>query len=365
MQYKLIEGLLKKIWGRWLDRRGVDSSLRRRQWFFIGFGILLLIAGLFGWLLMEKHARVLQTPLRIGNAPILLVVKPGMNLQSIAIELSDRDVFSHSTHLVWESIRQGIAGQIKIGEYQLEPGLTPRGLLDKLIEGTVLQRTLTIIEGWSFKELLYAIRTNKYLTHTLEEGLANDVIMERIGLPGIHPEGRFYPDTYHFPLGTLDIAFLERAYFTMEQKLAEAWAQRAKKLPYKNSLEALTLASIVEKETGNSGERAHIAGVFVNRMQLGMRLQSDPTVIYGMGASFNGNIRRSDLRKPTLYNTYTEDGLPPTPIAMPGSAAIHAALHPIMGKDLFFVSKGDGSHYFSSTFEEHKRAVTRYQLQRK
>nr|VFK53819.1 MAG: UPF0755 protein [Candidatus Kentron sp. TC] len=307
----------------------------------------------------------MRTPLHIGDDTALLVIKSGMSLHGIATELSERNILPHPIHLVWEAIWQGITGKVKIGEYRIEAGLTPRGLLHKLIEGKVLQRTLTIIEGWSFKELMHAIRTNEYLTHTLEENLTDEAIMERIGLPNNHPEGRFYPDTYHFPLGAPDITFLERAYRTMEKRLADAWAKRSENLPYQTPLEALTLASIVEKETGNPDERARIAGVFVYRLRLGMRLQSDPTVIYGMGESFTGNIRRSDLRKPTPYNTYTEHGLPPTPIAMPGSAAIHAALHPTIGKDLFFVAKGDGSHHFSATFDEHKRAVARYQLRRK
>nr|VFJ98003.1 MAG: UPF0755 protein [Candidatus Kentron sp. LFY] len=348
----------------WLDQCGTRLFRNQWRWFVIG-GVLLSIVGSLGWLLIERHARVLQTPLHIDGDAALLVVKPGMSLRSIAVELSDRNILPHPAHLIWEAVRRGIARKIKIGEYRLEPGLTPRELLDKLIEGKVLQRTLTIIEGWNFRELMRAVRANEYLTHTLEEDLTDEDIMERIGLPGRSPEGCFYPETYHFPLGTLDVTFLERAYLTMEKRLAEAWADRAEGLPYRNPSEALVLASIVEKETGNPAERSRIAGVFVHRLRLGMRLQSDPTVIYGMGESFTGNIRRSDLKRPTPYNTYTKDGLPPTPIAMPGGAAIHAALHPMVGKDLFFVAKGDGSHYFSATFDEHKRAVARYQLRRK
>nr|VFK13648.1 MAG: UPF0755 protein [Candidatus Kentron sp. LPFa]VFK31119.1 MAG: UPF0755 protein [Candidatus Kentron sp. LPFa] len=359
----LIARLLGRIRNR-LNRPGTRFLRNGGRWFIIG-GVLLLIVASSGWLLFERHARVMQIPLHIDGDAVLLVVKPGMSLRGVAMELSERNILPHPIHLVWEAVWQGITGKVKIGEYRIEPGLTPSGLLDKLIEGKILQRALTIIEGWSFKELMHAIRTSEYLTHTLEEDLSDEVIMERIGRPGEHPEGRFYPDTYHFPLGMPDVTFLERAYRTMEKRLADAWTKRAEKLPYQTPLEALTLASIVEKETGNPDERARIAGVFVYRLQLGMRLQSDPTVIYGMGESFTGNIRRSDLRKSTPYNTYTEDGLPPTPIAMPGSAAIHAALHPMVGKDLFFVAKGDGSHYFSATFAEHKRAVARYQLRGK
>nr|VFJ52353.1 MAG: UPF0755 protein [Candidatus Kentron sp. FW] len=338
-------------------------SVGRRRVLIIG-GVLLLTAGAVGWLISE-HTRWLEAPLHIGDEAILLVVKPGMSLRAIAMDLSERNVLPHPTYLVWEAIRRGIADQIKVGEYRLVSGLTPQGLLDALVRGKVLQRTLTIIEGWNFKDLMRTIRTNEYLTHTLEEKLTDEAIMERIGFPGHHPEGRFYPDTYYFPLGTPDVTFLERAYLTMERKLAEAWKQRAKNLPYRNPSEALTLASIIEKETGKPEERTHIAGVFVHRLRRGMRLQSDPTVIYGLGESFTGDLRYSHLRKPTPYNTYTEDGIPPTPIAMPGGAAIHAALHPAATKDLFFVAKGDGTHEFSATYEEHKRAVARYRLYQK
>ena len=362
MWYKSSERLSGSMHGNRLN--GIGPARSKRRWVLSIGSILLLIAGLSGWLFSE-YTKVLKTPLRIGDEGVLLVVKPGMSLRGIAMELSDRDVFSHPTYLIWEAVRRGIADKIKVGEYQLSHGSTPQGLLDALVRGKVLQRTLTIIEGWNFRELMYAIRTNEYLAHTLEENLTDETIMERVGLSGLHPEGRFFPDTYYFPRGTLDTAFLKRAYLTMEKRLAEAWAQRAGKLPYRTPSEALTLASIIEKETGKPEERTRIAGVFVRRLQQGIRLQSDPTVIYGMGKSFTGNIRRTDIKNPTPYNTYTEHGLPPTPIAMPGGAAIYAALHPAVGDDLFFVAKGDGSHQFSATFKEHKRAVTRYQLRRK
>ena len=189
--------------------------------------------------------------------------------------------------------------------------------------------------------------------------------MEQLGLPGVHPEGRFYPDTYHFPRGTSDAAFLTRAYATMERRLNDEWNNRAENLPFGTPYEALILASIVEKETGKPEERARIAGVFVRRLQKRMRLESDPTVIYGMGEAFDGNIRRADLKRPTPYNTYVHKKLPPTPIAMPGGDAIHAVMHPEMRGELFFVAKGDGSHHFSATFDEHRRAVAEYQLRRR
>nr|VFJ68590.1 MAG: UPF0755 protein [Candidatus Kentron sp. FM]VFJ69008.1 MAG: UPF0755 protein [Candidatus Kentron sp. FM]VFK17565.1 MAG: UPF0755 protein [Candidatus Kentron sp. FM] len=330
------------------------------------FGVLLLLAAALtaGWLAMER-TRVLEGALSIGDEPILLVVSPGMSLQGIARELSGRGVLSHPRYLVWEARWQGSANRIKAGEYRLEPGLTPRRLLDRLVRGKVLQRSLTIVEGWNFTELMAAVRASEYLTHTLEDDSAHGLIMERLDHPGQHPEGRFFPDTYHFPRGTTDIAFLQRAHTTMAKRLAAQWRQKAEGLPYRTPDEALILASIIEKETGKLAEVARVAGVFVRRLQRGMRLQSDPTVIYGMGTAFTGNIRRADLTRPTPYNTYTIRRLPPTPIAMPGEAAIHAALHPAPGKELYFVAKGDGGHQFSATLVEHNRAVARYQLRRK
>nr|VFJ86426.1 MAG: UPF0755 protein [Candidatus Kentron sp. H]VFJ88299.1 MAG: UPF0755 protein [Candidatus Kentron sp. H]VFJ95515.1 MAG: UPF0755 protein [Candidatus Kentron sp. H] len=337
----------------------------RNKMIFLPAGVLLLVVGLTAGGLLTEHGRVLDSALSIGERPILLAVPPGMTLRGVARALSERGVISHPKHLVWEARWRGTATRIKAGEYELEPGLTTRGFLDKLVRGKVLQRTLTLVEGWNFARLMAAVRASEYLTHTLADDATDEAIMERLGFPGQHPEGRFYPDTYYFPRGTTDIDFLERAHATMARKLAEKWEQRAGGLPYRTPGQALVLASIIEKETGKPEERARIAGVFVRRLEQGMRLQSDPTVIYGMGASFTGNIRRADLTRPTPYNTYTRRGLPPTPIAMPGGAAIHAALHPAQGEALYFVAKGDGSHEFSPTLARHNLAVARYQLRRR
>jgi UPF0755 protein len=218
-----------------------------------------------------------------------------------------------------------------------------------------------LIEGQTFKEMLALIRTNDNLVHILD-GAGAQEIMTRLGHAGENPEGRFLPDTYHFPQGTTDLSFLQRAYNAMEHCLAEQWAKRDAGLPLNSPYEAVTLASIVEKETGLAEERPRIAGVFIRRLQKGMRLQTDPTVIYGLGKRFDGDLRASDLRADTPYNTYTRDGLPPSPIAMPGIASIRAVLHPAKGDALYFVAKGNGSHYFSRTLKEHEDAVQKFQL---
>ncbi len=233
--------------------------------------------------------------------------------------------------------------------------------MDQILSGKVIQYSITIVEGWNIYQLLDVLKADPHIKQTLQ-GLSHKQIMQRIGYPEMHPEGRFYPDTYHFPKGLTDVEFLQRAYGAMQQKLAAEWEKRAVGLPYKTPYEALIMASIVEKETGLPSERQAIAGVFVRRLEKRMRLQTDPTVIYGLLPNFDGNIRRRDLRRDTPYNTYRRRGLPPTPIAMPGGDAIHAALHPADGDKLYFVSRGDGSHHFSATLEEHNRAVIKYQL---
>jgi UPF0755 protein len=234
-------------------------------------------------------------------------------------------------------------------------------LLNKIVAGEVEQFFLTIVEGWTFRQMLAAVHQHPEIDKKLAE-LNDEEIMRTLNLPAVHPEGQFMPDTYHFPDGTTDIQFLKRGWKAMQDYLHAQWQQRDEGLPLKSPYEALILASIVEKETGLARERPEIAGVFVRRLQKGMKLQTDPTVIYGIGPQFDGNIRRKDLRKDTPYNTYTRYGLPPTPIALPGKAAIKATLHPADGNSLYFVAKGDGSHQFSDTLDEHNRAVRRFQL---
>jgi UPF0755 protein len=234
-----------------------------------------------------------------------------------------------------------------------------------MVKGKVRQYSLTLVEGWTFWQMLEQVRQSEILQHTLT-GKSDEQIMTAIGHHGEHPEGRFYPDTYHFPKGLNDVQFLKRAYDEMQQRLQKAWRQRAVGLPFDSPYEALIMASIVEKESALPSERTRIAGVFINRLRKGMRLQTDPTVIYGLGRNFDGDIRFRDLRRDTPYNTYTRRGLPPTPIAMPGQGAIDAVMNPDTTNYLYFVARGDasGSHVFSETLEEHEAAVNKYQRKR-
>jgi len=242
--------------------------------------------------------------------------------------------------------------------------MRPIDLTALLVSGRAVLHELRLVEGWRFDEALAAVRQHAALQQTMPQADAAK-LMKALGHGELHPEGRFYPDTYHFPRGTTDVAFLRRAFDTMQSALDVEWPRRAEGLPYLVPGDALTLASIVERETGATSERAEIAGVFVRRLQLGMRLQTDPSVIYGLGATFDGNLRKRDLLADTPYNTYTRRGLPPTPICLPGRAALQAALHPAPGKTLYFVARGDGSHQFSATIAEHDAAVRKYQLRRR
>lgn len=324
---------------------------------------LAVLAGLAGgWLAMDAR-RVLQSPMTIPPGGFVYELESGTTLRQMAAELAEAGVLSKPRYLVWQARLDGRAGAVKAGEYEIRPGTTPLALLDQLIEGKVVQHALTVVEGWTFAQLMQSIAAHRALDHTLTD-LSPDAVMERIGYPGVHPEGRFFADTYHFPRHTTDRDFLRRAYDRMSEFLAAAWPARAENLPLASPEEALVLASIVEKETGTPQERPLIASVFVNRLRKGMRLETDPSVIYGMGEAFDGNLRRADLRRDTAYNTYTRKGLPPTPIAIPGAASIRAVLHPARDDALFFVATGDGSHHFSDTYDEHREAVERYQLGR-
>ena len=253
---------------------------------------------------------------------------------------------------------------LKAGEYQLNPGLTSSELLAVLVSGKAKQYSITFPEGWTFKQIHKEINHNSKIKHTLDK-LADTAILAQLGGNENHPEGLFFPDTYHFDKNTTDISLLQRAYFKMQQTLKEEWENRASDLPLKTPYEALILASIVERETGAPSERQAIAGVFIRRLRKGMLLQTDPTVIYGMGENYKGDIRYKDLKTATPYNTYVIKGLPPTPIAMPGKEAIHAALHPAAGNSIYFVSRGNGSHVFSATLKDHNHAVNTYQRKSK
>lgn len=251
-----------------------------------------------------------------------------------------------------------------MGEYALKKNMSQNEILSLFVSGRVITYPLTLLEGWNFSQFREILKKSKNLKQTVAD-LSNQEIMTRLGRNGLHPEGYFYPDTYFYSAGSTDFTILKNAFERMQSRLDQQWQAREKGLPYKSRYEALIMASIVEKETGQASERPVIAGVFINRLRIGMRLQTDPTVIYGMGNIFKGNIRKKDLRKDTPYNTYTRNGLPPTPIAMPGDDAIYAALHPAKTNALFFVARGDGSHVFSKTLKDHNKAVRKYQLKKK
>lgn len=288
-------------------------------------------------------------------------VQPGGSLRLVAAQLHAQGVLPQPLDLVLLARLRGDADAIRAGEYRVEPGTSVAALLELLKSGKVVMHSLTLVEGWTFAQVLMSVEGDAALSHTLDASDAA-TIMSKLGHAGENPEGRFYPNTYQFPKGTSDIAFLERAYHTMQDHLDIAWHMRAPGLPYKSPDDALIMASIIEKETAQPQERGQIAGVFVRRLQKGMKLQTDPTVIYGLGAQYHGKITYKDLRTDTPYNTYTRSGLPPTPICMPSLASIEAALHPTPGDSLYFVARGDGTHQFSATLAEQTAAVQKYQI---
>jgi UPF0755 protein len=330
---------------------------------FLGYALVVVAIAVLATtaVTLKQYQDFKQTPLAVSESGMVYEFPAGTSLKQLAYDLQRRGITGHPHYLMWLGRELDLAHRLQAGEYQLTPGMTPESLLRKLAGGEVIQHSVTLIEGQTFREMLAFIKGSNLLVHTLD-GVSTEELMRRLGHDGENPEGRFLPDTYHFPLGTTDLAFLQRAYAAMERFLAESWAGRDAGLPLNTPYEALTLASIVEKETGLAEERPVVAGVFIRRLQKGMRLQTDPTVIYGLGERFDGNLRAADLRGDTPYNTYTRDGLPPTPIAMPGAASIRAVLHPDTGDALYFVSKGNGSHYFSRTLKEHESAVQKYQL---
>jgi UPF0755 protein len=326
-------------------------------------GILIFVVSIllaWGWM---EYDEFVEKPLDLPEAGVSYTLQQGMTVRSLAEDLQQRGMLDKPLLLRFLARWRGQASKLKAGEYFLPAGTTPPKLLEILSSSHVIQYALTIIEGWTFEQLMAAVRSDPVLVPTLSE-IANDQVMQHLGFGEKHPEGWFFPDTYHFPRGTTDAAFLKRAYTRMESVLDQAWQERDEGLPLRSPYEALILASIIERETGQPEERRRIAGVFIRRLQRGMLLQTDPTVIYGMGEGFDGNIRKRDLSSDTPYNTYLHKGLPPTPIAMPSGAAIQAALHPEPGKSLYFVATGNGGHHFSATLEEHNQAVRKYQLKR-
>ena len=327
----------------------------------IGIGLLLILCAAIAWV-WQDYQGFLAQPI-VSQKPVIFDIAKGSSFQSIVKQLDTQvGLQNPKIERLWFKIlarQQGLINQLKAGEYLLPVGLTPKKFLLLLSSGITRQHSITFPEGWTFKQIRQALVADKNLKQTLTE--LNDIdILQKLGSDYTHPEGLFFPDTYHFAKHSTDLAILQQAYQKMQQVLSEQWANKAEGLPIKTPYEALILASIVEKETGVSSERPAIAGVFIRRLNKGMRLQTDPTVIYGMGDSYQGNIRKKDLQTLTTYNTYKIDGLPPTPIAMPGVEAINAVLHPAKGKSLYFVANGDGSHNFSATLAEHNRAVQAY-----
>lgn len=327
------------------------------------FVTVLVVAA--GGLALKDFQRYRQYPLAIEQVDTIQV-EPGTTLTGLLRAWQDAGWLQHDRDIWWLRIHQRFQKDtrpIQAGEYALRPGLTLRAAVQQLQRGDVLQYEFTILEGWNIRQLRHALGQAEGLvakTHELDDA----ALMQALDRSGQHPEGRFLPETYAYIRGFSDLDLLRRAAEAMDRTLAATWAMRAADLPLNSPEEALILASIVEKETGLAAERARIAGVFTSRLRIGMRLQTDPTVIYGIGSSFDGDLRRRDLRTDTPYNTYTRRGLPPTPIAMPGEAALLAAVQPLEQGEFYFVSRGDGSHQFSATLEQHQQAVRRYQLKR-
>lgn len=321
------------------------------------FAVVLLVAVLATGYLVYAW---LNEPFALAAESVDLEVEPGSNPREVALQVQQSGVSVEPALLYWWFRLSGQARQIKAGNYELATGTTPMSLLGKLVRGEEALRSITLVEGWNFRQVREALSKAEQLK-SVTDGLPVDELMRQVGRLGVPPEGRFYPDTYTYAKGSTDLALLQRAARAMDKKLEAAWSQRASQTPLKSPDEALILASIVEKETGRANERAQIAAVFANRLRIGMRLQTDPTVIYGLGAAFDGNLRKVDLLADTPWNTYTRSGLPPTPISMPGRGALLAAVQPAESKALYFVARGDGSSHFSATLDEHNRAVNKYQ----
>lgn len=332
--------------------------MKALSWAAALLAILIAGAGLaFGL----SYRAYLESPLAVPDSGLILVVEKGQSFSGVARELAASGALARPRWLELHARFTGAAERIQAGEYRIPMGTTPESLLEQLVSGEVILHAFTLVEGWNRWELMRALADAPELRHTLTEDDWPAFLAE-LGAAASSPEGLFLPETYRFPANTSDREILTQAFELMNETLEAAWENRAVGLPLTSSYEALTLASIIEKETAKADERAEIAGVFVRRLNKGMRLQTDPTVIYGIGPDFNGNLTRKDLRTDTPYNTYRRHGLPPTPIAMPGRDAIVAALNPADGETLFFVATGlgDGSHSFSVTKEEHDAAVERY-----
>jgi UPF0755 protein len=337
----------------------VFPSWPRRLLLALAALTLILGPALYG--VYADYRVFLDTPLGVPTGGLTLELKPGMGVSDLVRELRrPPGLLRSGPYLEAHARLNRLASRLKAGEYALTPGVTPRGLLDQIVAGRVIQHELTVVEGWTFRQLRRALAEHPKIKQTLRDATDAD-LMARLGRPGEYPEGRFLPDTYRFPAGFTDEAFLRRALVAMDRQLNMAWNRRSPDSPLTDPYQALILASIVEKETAVAAERPRIAGVFARRLRRGMLLQTDPTVIYGLGEAFDGNLRRADLSRDHPYNTYLHAGLPPTPIALPGADALAAAVNPAPGDALYFVATGQGGHVFSRTLDEHNRAVRQYQ----
>lgn len=318
--------------------------------------LVLVAASLFvGW-----FAYHVQDPVQIPITPYELSIKPGSSLRTVAKQLAGAGALHDTWSFILLSRLMGYSSLLKAGDYELTESISPWQLLKRVTNGDVNQSEVRFIEGWTFSQLRKTLNEHPALRHDTA-GLTDFEVMQLIGASETMAEGLFSPDTYYFVRGNSDVAILKRAYHAMQNNLNAAWAGRATNLPLTDSYQALILASIVEKETGRESDRTNVAGVFINRLRIGMRLQTDPTVIYGLGDKFDGNLRKKDLLTDQEYNTYTRSGLPPTPIALPGMASIQAALNPAKTSSLYFVGKGNGESHFSSNLTDHNRAVSKYQ----
>lgn len=323
-----------------------------RRWLWLGvWCVALLGAGAAWWL---------NRPLPLGADPVELSIEPGTTPRGVAQAAVEAGVQLPPELLFWWFRLSGQARLIRAGNYELPRGTTPLSLLRKLVRGEESLRSVTLVEGWTFRQVREALAKAEQLRPD-SQALSGEQIMRELGRSGTPPEGRFFPDTYTYAKGASDLAVLRRALHAMDRQLQAAWARRAADSPLKTPDQALILASLVEKETGQPADRPMIAGVFANRLRLGMLLQTDPSVIYGLGTAFDGNLRKRDLLADQPWNTYTRAGLPPTPIAMPGKAALLAAVQPASTRALYFVARGNGHSEFSVTLEEHNRAVNRFQ----
>lgn len=323
----------------------------------------LLIAGISLLMVKGLQRQALSQKLNI-DANTFFAIDAGATPSGMLTKLEAQGIIEDAFWLRVYWRLNHASDTIHIGEYLLEPGMRVQDVLNKWRTGDVVQYSLTLVPGWTYKQVREALANKDALVSTLDD-LSNTELMQALGAKVTHPEGMFFPDTYRYVKGTKDTELLKQAHQRLETVLEQEWAQRAPDLPYQEPYQALIMASLIERETGAAHERAEIAGVFVRRLKLGMLLQTDPTVIYGMGDAYQGKITRADLRKPTPYNTYVNAGLTPTPIALVGREAIHAALHPREGKALYFVAKGDGTHVFSETLDAHNKAVREYQLKRR